>query len=132
MFHWVPVEEERRMISLPLAPVKVSVPETVWVVPAVKVRLSPAVVSVKLLKVVEPDMAWAEPFKVTVPELGVNVPPELDQLPDTLKLPEALGAVKVPDDSVTLVVVTVPDDPVNVPPDTVKPPFKVWVPLDAK
>ena len=98
-----------------------------------KVRLSPAVVSVKLLKVVEPDINWLLPSKVTVPELELNVGvPLTAQLPDTSNVPLALGAVKVPEDSVTLVVVTVPDDPVNVPPETVNPPFKVWVPVDAK
>ena len=69
------------------------------------------------------------PFKVTVPELALNVPPELVQLADTFMLP--LGAVNVPEDRVTLVVVTVPDDPVNVPPSTVSPPLKVWVAVDA-
>ena len=48
-----------------------------------------------LLKLDPPDVmvSTVEPLKVTVPELFVKVP-ELDQLPETLKLPDDVGAVR--------------------------------------
>src|SRR6266545_2211865 len=64
-----------------------------------------------------PPMLCPElPVKVTVPLLTLNVPPLLDQLPETLNAPDALGAVSVPLFNVTLPTVTVPPEPVNVPP----------------
>ena len=74
-------------------------------------------------------MDWPVPFNTTVPLLWVNVPPLLDQLPETSNVPD--GAVKVPDDNVMLVVATVPEEPVKVPPETVNPPLKVWVAVEA-
>ena len=74
-------------------------------------------------------MDWPVPFNTTVPLLWVNVPPLLDQLPETSNVPE--GAVKVPEDNVMLVVATVPVEPVKVPPLTVNPPLKVWVAVEA-
>ena len=40
MFHWVGLEDERSESSCPEAPFSVNAPDTVWVVPAVKVRVS--------------------------------------------------------------------------------------------
>ncbi|MCH7605189.1 hypothetical protein IID24_04360 [Patescibacteria group bacterium] len=78
MLHWVPpllLLRERRLL---VAPCNVMVPTIVWVVPAVKVRVSALLtVLVRLLKVVEPEMAWEVPSNVMVPELWVKVPPVL-------------------------------------------------------
>ena len=69
------------------------------------------------------------PLNVTVLVPGVKVPPVCDQLPETSNVPE--GAVKVTKDKVMLVVATVPVEPVKVPPETVNPPLKVWVAVEA-
>ena len=61
---------------------------------------------------------------------GVNVPPDLDQFPETEKTPD--GAINVPEFKAILVVVTAPVEPVNVPPAIVKPPLKVWVAVEAR
>ncbi len=77
-------------------------------------------------------MLWpAPPSKVTVFELGVNVPPVLAQLPDIVKLPE--GAVKVPLDKVNAPLTSAPPvEPVKIPPEMVKPPLRIWVAVEAK
>ena len=57
IFHWVPVAEERKLKSCPEAPCSVKMPATVWVVPAVKVKVSAAAtVFDRLLNVVLPEM----------------------------------------------------------------------------
>src|SRR5438105_4818984 len=79
----------------------------------------------RLLKLPVPaSRLWLTPFNITVPPSALNVPPVIDQLPETLKCPDVLGAVSVPVDKVTSVVVTVPVAPVKVPPLTTNPPFK--------
>jgi hypothetical protein len=71
------------------------VPSIVWVEPAPKVRVSALdTVLVRLLNVVDPEMAWPVPSRVTFPELWANVPPEWLKSPETLIVP--LVAVKLP------------------------------------
>src|SRR3989338_2097204 len=125
----LPAEEERSLILLALVPVRVKVPEIVWVVPAVKVSCFPAVVQVKLLKVVEPErIDVAAVSKVTVPEEWVKVPAEWVKLPATVKLFPEPGAVSVPDEIVTAPLASIfPLVAVRVPPSTVKLPVVVKV-----
>lgn len=93
------VVDEARVIMFPALPVQVNVPPIVWVVPLVKVTVCGAV-SVKLLKLVEPETVCEAPLKVTVPELCVNVPSVYVQLPATERVPDV--EVKVPLDRVKL------------------------------
>ncbi len=75
------------MISLPAVPVRVKVPLTVWEVPFVKFIVLPAVVQLKLLKVVSPEIVDAPaPVKTIVEFAPFKVPPVLDQLPETFTL----------------------------------------------
>ena len=85
-----------------------------------------------VLKIVEPEFSVCvpEPVKVTVFVPGVNVPPVLDQLPETLKAPD--GAVSIPELSIILLVAIVQVDPVNVPPDIVRPPLSVCIAVEAR
>ena len=71
-----------------------------------------------------------DPLKVTVPVPGLNAPPVLVQLPDTLNAP--MGAFRVPEDKVTFVTFTSPVEPVNIPPDIVRPPLKLLVLVEAR
>ena len=69
---------------------------------------------------------------VTAPEEFVKVP-ELAKLPAIVKLPELFGAVKVPEEMVTLPLASM--DPlvaVNVPPSTVKVPVVTKLELPPK
>ena len=80
-----PVEEfiVIRLVGVPLA---VNVPPIVCVVPAVKVTVFGAL-TVKLLKVLEPEIACVEPLaplRITVPVPAVKVPSTQFQFPPTL------------------------------------------------
>ena len=56
----------------------------------------------------------------------MNVPPVWSQLPETVKVPDEPGAVRVPEEITTFVVLTkLLEAPVNVPPAIVNPPLKV-------
>ena len=63
------------------------------------------------------------PSNVTVPELELNVPPILDQLPLTVNVPVE-GAVNVPLERVMVPPTSMfPVEPINVPPDMVRAPL---------
>ena len=112
----VPLEVVRTPLALRLF-VSWSVPAPAWT---------------RLLKLAPPlSRVWAAaPSKVTVLAPGVNVPPALLQLPETVKAPD--GAVSVPLLRVTLPLTsTSPVEPVKVPPETVSPPLKVCVAVEA-
>lgn len=92
--HWLAPSSEVMVIWLTLLPVIVTVPAKVNIVPWANFKVPPVVVSVKLLKVVAPDIVLMPVLlNVTVPLLWVNVP-LLVQLPAMLKLDED-GAEKV-------------------------------------
>lgn len=92
--HWVPEVDDLRERRLLVAPLRVRVPLTVWVVEAGKVRVSAvAVCLVRLLNVVVPVIAWEEPSRVTVPELWVKVPAVWLKSPASVRVD---GLTKVP------------------------------------
>src|SRR4030067_1515197 len=82
-FHFVGVEEERRLNNCPAAPFRVAVPLMVVVDPAAKVRVAALVTDlVKLLNVVSPVIDCAVPFNTTLDVPGVIVAPVRVQLPE--------------------------------------------------
>ena len=66
----MPGEEETRVRRLLAIPFNVVVPTIVCAVLEAKVNVAAVVTDlVRLLKVVEPEIVWAVPSSVTVPEL---------------------------------------------------------------
>lgn len=66
-------------------PVSVSVPDTIWVLPYANVRVDGlATLLVRLKKLLLPLMLFAEPVKVTVPLVWLNVAPLLVKSPEML------------------------------------------------
>ena len=86
----------------------------------------------KLLNEVPPEfnVCVADDVKVTVFAPGAKVPPDCNQLPATLNVPD--GAVSVPLLRIIFPEVTLPVDPVKVPPATVRSPLNVCVAVDPK
>jgi len=117
-------------VTVPLFAVKVpaltQLPPT-FMFTAGAVRLLDEVISTLLKELMLLPLIAVFPSKVTVPLFALKVP-ELAQLPETFNA--LVGAVKVPEEILTLVVLTVPPAPVNVPPLTVNPPLKSWVLLE--